>query len=207
MIPKTSLPAGIDKCVLRISVYLSSPYEIPSDHKLVSAVYKFNCKPEVEFREELTLKIQHCAKSASLPLSFAQVTAGQLNVLRNGVFHDEHYGSIQVKKFCWYMIFSRIQKFLRLYSEPEPEPEPEPDPEPEPEPEPEPCDYCALQFYKVVCSNYAVQIKIAICKNLEAHTSVSVVSFCDYILYMVLFLFYRKLSKTCVSFIVRVTLL
>ena len=193
MIPKNSLPAGIDKCVLRISVYLSSPYEIPSDHKLVSAVYKFNCKPEVEFREELTLKIQHCAKSASLPLSFAQVTAGQLNVLRNGVFHDEHYGSIQVKKFCWYMIFSRIQKFLRLYSEPEPEPEP--------------CDYCALQFYKVVCSNYVVQIKIAICKNLEAHTSVSVVSFCDYILYMVLFLFYRKLSKTCVSFIVRVTLL
>ena len=158
LIPENSLPAGVDKCVLHISVYLSSPYEIPSDHKLVSAVYNINCKPKVEFREELTLKIQHCANSASLPLSFAQVTANQLNVLENGFFSDGRYGSIQVKKFCWYMILSRIQKFFGLDSEPEP------------------CDYCALQFYKVVCSNFKVQIRIVICRNLEAHASVSVVA-------------------------------
>ena len=157
LIPENSLPAGVEKCVLNISVYLSSPYEIPSDHKLVSAVYNINCEPAVEFREELSLKIQHCANSVNLPLSFARATVDQFSLL-NGVFHDGHYRCIQVKKFCWYMIvFNPILNFFGSY--------------------PEPCDYCALQFYKVVCSSYEVEIKIAICRNLETHATVSVVSF------------------------------
>ena len=151
LIPKNSLPADIENCILNISVYFFSQYEIPSDHKLVSAVYNITSKPDIEFKQELTLEIQHCEKS--MELAFVRVTdqPKPVSTILNGNFHD-CYGSIQIKKFSWYMI---VLKFLGLDSEVPS------------------YNYVALQFYKVERPNLEVKIEIAVCRNLDTHFSVS----------------------------------
>ena len=151
LIPEKSLPAGVENCILHISVYLSSPYEIPSDQMLVSAVYNVFSKPEVEFKQELTLEIQHCVNSTKLAFVRVADHLKPVSTIINGNFNDR-YGSIKVKNFSWYMI---VLKLLGLYLEAPS------------------CDYVALQFYKVVRSNFEVKVKIAVCKNLDAHCSVS----------------------------------
>ena len=151
LIPENSLPPGVENCALYLSVYFSSPYEIPSDYMLVSAVYSITCEPEIEFTQELTLEIQHCAKSMNLAFLRVADQLEPISIMMNGIFF-KHYGSIQVKKFSWFMI---LLKFLGLYSEAPS------------------CDYSALQFYKVVYSNHEVKIKIAVCKNLDTQISVS----------------------------------
>ena len=163
LIPKNSLPVGVGKCVLHLTVNFSCPYEIPSDHKLVSAVYSINCKPEVEFMQELTLQIQHCANSDKLRFVRAADPSKSVDVLMNGVFSDSHSGSIQLKKFSWYMIVQLVEQYLGFSSAPDL------------------IDYSVLPFYKVNSTNEVI-IKIAICENLHALISVSLTD--DYIIFV-----------------------
>ena len=152
-IPENSLPTGVEKCVLHLAVYFSCPYGIPPDHKLVSAVYSIVCNPEVEFKQDLKLEIQHCAHPNELRFARGADSLKSADLLTNGIFSDDHFGSIQLKKFSWYMIV-QIQKLLEyfgLYLCP---------------------FYCVLPFYKVN-STHEVMIKIAVCENLDAVISVS----------------------------------
>ena len=153
-IPENSLPSGVEKCVLHLTVYFSCPCEIPPYHKLVSAVYSINCKPEVEFKQGLTLKIQHCANTDELCFARAAGLFMPVDMLSNGDFKDKHYGSIQIRK---YSLLGIVQKLLKNL-----------------------CDYSAMLFYKVEYSK-AVKIKITVCKDLAALTSVSLKSnsFCS----------------------------
>ena len=153
-IPENSLPTGVEKCDLHLAVHSSCPYGIPPDHKLVSAVYSINSKPEVEFDRELTLEVQHCANSDELYFAHAADYSKSVNVLMNGNFSESHSGSIQLKKFCWYMIV-QLLKVFGLYLDPD-------------------LYYSILSFYKVnPIIDKEVIIKIAVCENLDARISVS----------------------------------
>ena len=151
-IPENSLPIGVQKCVLHLAVYFSCPYEIPPDHELVSAVYSIDCNPKVEFKQELTLEIQHCANSNELYFARAVNLSKSVDVLANGIFKGSHSGSIQLKEFSCYMIVQKLLKYLGLYSDP--------------------VYCCVLPFYKVK-QIHEVIIKIAVCKNLDPLISVS----------------------------------
>ena len=146
-IPENSLPTGVEKCVLHLAVYFSCPYEIPPNHKLVSAIYSIDCNPEVKFKRELTLEIQHCANSIELYFARAVNLSKSVDVLENSIFGDSHSGSIQLKEFGCYMI---IQKQLKS----------------------DPAYCCVLPFYKVK-QIHEVIIKIAVCENLDPLISVS----------------------------------
>ena len=162
-IPENSLPIGVEKCVLHLTVYSLCPYEIPPDHKLVSAVYSIDCNPEVDFKQELTLEIQHCTNTDELCFARAAGPFMSVDMLSNGDFKDKHYGSIQIRKFSLFSIVQKLLKNLQnlIYSDPNPEPTTA-----------DLCDYSAMLFYKVQYSK-VVEIKITVCKDLAALTSVS----------------------------------
>ena len=144
-VPMNSLPAGVEKCVLNIEVYTSLPCVVS---ELVSAVYKISTESDVEFKQEITLKIQYsCTKSEAL--SFCRVTDSDLSnfsLISGGIFDGEtRYGSIKTKKFSYLMIL--LRKVISV-------------------------SYYAFLFYKKY-SAIEVDIRIVFCKRLNASISVS----------------------------------
>ena len=117
--PLGSLPDGVDRCVVHISVSLAGQYQLPEDQELVSPVFWVHCDPPCQFKHKLVFEIQHCAKTTtkltfvkaekSIPHTFkklessgsfsAQVTCGLLEL--------DDFGGIGVtasvgveKKYC-----------------------------------------------------------------------------------------------------------
>ena len=106
-IHKSSLPAGIEQCILQIKASLAGHYEFPENCHLVSAIFWLRCETVHKFTRPITVEIQHCAKSENLsnlkvvratciqkqlPYTFKQLPGG------NFTSHST-YGVIELNSF------------------------------------------------------------------------------------------------------------
>ena len=161
-VPENSLPHGVDKCILHLSVFSSPPFDFPKGYELLSAFYNIKCEPKVEFKRNVTIEMQHCADSEiAKELSFIRVgdqittmaSSHELSVLEKGTFlPNKSYGSIQVKQYSWYGIFRIFRRLLRRQTE-------------------RIRRYCVMLFYKMQ-SSYEVDIELAVCQDLQAQVTV-----------------------------------
>ena len=107
-IPQSSLPAGVDRCLLHISASIAGQYQFPDNMELVSAVYWVRCDPLCRFKQPLTAEFQHCAKmTSSTKLTFVRALCSQKSlpytfrkVETLGSFTDQSsYVSLQLDHF------------------------------------------------------------------------------------------------------------
>ena len=107
-IPPGSLPPGVDRCVLRLSVSLAGQYQFPVGHKLVSAIFWVHCSLPCRLQKQLKLEIQHCAKMmSSTKLAFVRAVCSQESlpykfkkVEGSGSFSEQSsYGCLEVNHF------------------------------------------------------------------------------------------------------------
>ena len=157
-IPENSLPPGVEKCTLFLSVWLNAPFEASKGCELLSALYNIKCEPEVIFKRKMTIEIQHCADSelaSELSLVRASDTcksAPEFIVLKHSAFlTNKCYGYTQVNHCSWYAIFRMFSSLLMRNTERR---------------------YSLMLFYKKQTA-YDVDIVVAVCQDLEAQVSVS----------------------------------
>ena len=107
-VPKSSLPAGVSETQLSVQVSLSGPFQIPSNCKLVSAVYWISSLHK--FIKPVTVEIQHCAALSSdkqcEQLIFVHTKCTQKELpytfteLEGGIFsHHNSYGNLSLSHF------------------------------------------------------------------------------------------------------------
>ncbi len=77
-VPPDSLPAGVDQCVLDIIASTAGEYQFPDNHHLVSGVFWIRPSTPGQFKQQLMMEIQHCAKTtSSTKLSFMRAFCSQ----------------------------------------------------------------------------------------------------------------------------------
>ena len=113
-----SLPSGVERCILHISVSLAGHYQLPDNEmQLVSPIFWVRPDPLCRFRQQLTVEIQHCVKMTSstkltfvraicsqksLPYTFTKVEEGSGSFSMLG-----SYGLLQVNHFSGYGIVGK----------------------------------------------------------------------------------------------------
>ena len=107
-IPQDSLPAGIDQCQLDIVGSVAGRYQFPDNLQLVSGVFWIRSNSSCQFQQQLTVRIQHCAKmTSSTKLSFVRAHCSQESLpytfkqLEGRGSFTEHssYGSLELNQF------------------------------------------------------------------------------------------------------------
>ena len=108
--PPGFLPSGVDQCVLHIYASLAGQYQLPDNVVLVSAVFWVRCDPPSQFKQKLTLEIQHCGIiNASTKFTFVQASCRgrdqskyTFSEMENPSSFTEHssYGSVELDHFC-----------------------------------------------------------------------------------------------------------
>ena len=106
-IPENSLRQGTEKIGLKIGASIAGHYEFPANSSLVSAIFWFRCEPMYNFEKQLTVEIQHCAKSENVSkLSFVRAVCTQellpytFKPLEGGQFTSHSsYGIIKLNRF------------------------------------------------------------------------------------------------------------
>ncbi len=107
-IPQGSLPAGVDQCRLDIKASAAGQYHFPDNLQLVSGVFWIRPLPLCRFQQQLTIKIQHCAKmTSSTKLSFVRACCSQkqlpytFEVVDSHASFSEHtsYGVLEINHF------------------------------------------------------------------------------------------------------------
>ena len=74
----SSLPEGIDRCVLTIKASIAGQYTFPENCHLVSAIFWIRCEPMCKLSRPIGVEIQHCAKSVNeSKLSFVRAVCSQ----------------------------------------------------------------------------------------------------------------------------------
>lgn len=101
-----SLPEGTDQCLITIKASIAGQYQFPDNNHLVSAIFWLRCQPMCKFANEITVEIQHCAKSDDKSkLSFVRAVCSQDRLPYTfkkigGDFTDRcSYGSIRLNRF------------------------------------------------------------------------------------------------------------
>ena len=105
--PPGSLPSGVDQCVLHIYASLAGQYQLPDNVVLVSAVFWVRCDPPCQFKQKLTIELQHCAKmTSSTKLTFVRAVCSQESLpytfkkLEHGSFSEQSsYGLLELDHF------------------------------------------------------------------------------------------------------------
>ena len=108
-VPPESLPAGVDQCQLDIAASTAGEYQFPKDfQQLVSGMFWIRPSVPGQFRQSLTIEIEHCAKMASsTKLSFVRACCSQKSlpymfkeVEERSCFElNSSYGSLELTKF------------------------------------------------------------------------------------------------------------
>ena len=101
-----TLPAGVDKCIVRIKASTSGQYQLPQDFQLVSAIFWLRCEPMCKFAKSVTMEMDHCAKlenAASLTFMRAKCDQEQLPYIFKeigGSFSEEKsWGNVELNRF------------------------------------------------------------------------------------------------------------
>ena len=120
-IEENSLPADIEQMTVNIKASISGHYESPEDYERVSAVFWFQCEPNIELKKQVTVEIQHCAMSEHMSeLSFARAMCTQeklpytFKLLDGGQFSNQSsYGVLSLNRFSGIAAF--IKKLASLF--------------------------------------------------------------------------------------------
>ena len=114
-IPQGAIPVGSKQCELIIKVGISGQFRLPKNTSLVSAVYWLQSENRCEFSQPIIVELQHCATSSSR-LSFAKWSdysfPYDFETLEEGDFSQDTYGSIQLRNFSVYAIFSEFLSWI-----------------------------------------------------------------------------------------------
>ena len=114
-IEKNSLPADIEQMTVNIKASISGHYESPEGYDRVSAVFWFQCEPNIELKKQVTVEIQHCAMlEHTSELSFARAMCTQeklpytFKLLKGGQFSNQSsYGVLSLNRFSGIAAFSK----------------------------------------------------------------------------------------------------
>ncbi len=107
-IPQGSLPAGVHQCRLDIKASVAGQYQFPENLQLVSGVFWVHPLPLCQFKQQLTVEINHCARiTSSTKLSFVRARCSQESLpytfkqLEGRGSFTEHssYGSLELNQF------------------------------------------------------------------------------------------------------------
>ena len=106
-IEEFSLPADIKQMKVNIIASIAGHYESPEDYDRASAVFWFQCEPNIKFEKKITIEIQHCAMSEDVSMmSFARAVCSQeklpytFKLLKGGEFmKGSPYGNLSLNKF------------------------------------------------------------------------------------------------------------
>lgn len=115
-IQENSLPVGTNQITLNIATSIAGRYEFPENCHLVSAVYWFRCEPLCNFEKQVTVEIEHCAKSENVSkLSFVRAVSNQEKLpytfqhLEGGQFmNHSSYGVLELSRLSG---ISVVQKY------------------------------------------------------------------------------------------------
>lgn len=115
-IQENSLPVGTNQITLNIVASIAGCYEFPENCHLVSAVYWFRCEPLCNFEKQVTVEIQHCAKSENVSkLSIVRAVSNQEKLpytfqhLEGGQFmNHSSYGILKLSRLSG---ISVVQKY------------------------------------------------------------------------------------------------
>ena len=118
-----SLQAGVDQCVLHISVSFTGHYQLPDGQELVSPIFWVYPDPFCQFQQKVTVEIQHCAKMTDITkLTFVKATCSQKSLpyifkkLEGcGSFSKQSsYGSLELNHFSGFGVAG--EDVERLYT-------------------------------------------------------------------------------------------
>ena len=114
-IEEFSLPADVKQMTLDIVASIAGHYESPKDYDLASAVFWFQCQPNVKLKKKITVEMQHCAVLEDVStMSFARAICTQeklpyiFKLLKGGEFKMENStGIISLNRFSGIAAFFR----------------------------------------------------------------------------------------------------
>ena len=123
-VEENSLPGDIEQMTINIKASIAGHYESPEDYDRVSAVFWFQCEPNIELEKKVTLEMQHCAilKHTS-DLSFARAVCTQeklpytFQLLKGGEFSNQSsYGVLSLSRFSGIAaFFKKLTSVRRNY--------------------------------------------------------------------------------------------
>ena len=123
-VEENSLPTDIEQMTVNIKASISGHYESPEGYERVSAVFWFQCEPNIELKKQVTVEIQHCAMSEHTPeLSFARAVCTQeklpytFTLLKDGQFSNQSaYGVLNLSRFSAIAAFiKKLMSVKRIY--------------------------------------------------------------------------------------------
>ena len=96
----------MEQCTINIKASLAGQYEFPDNYHLVSAIFWLRCEPKCIFLNQITLEVNHCAKSENYSkLSFVRAVCSQRHLpytferLGGNFNHYSSYGVIELNCF------------------------------------------------------------------------------------------------------------
>ena len=150
-IPQGCLPAGMEQCTINIKASLAGQYEFPENYHLVSAVFWLCCEPKGIFSNQITLEVNHCAKSENYSkLSFVRAVCSQRHLpytfkqIGGNFNRYSSYGAIEVNSFSGFAVNQEASKERK---------------------------YCAMLFYLGESPEFYIHFVVT--WNTEPHLSVS----------------------------------
>ena len=161
-IPSNSLPENCSQFELKMAVGLSGDFELPDNGDLVSALYSFGHDlGDKEFRQPVTLEMQHCATPDVLnELSIVRASAGsnKFVLVPGGDFvAAKGYGRIELLNFSNFAIIFLRRYFPRFFP---------------------PYEYCC-QVYTTSIAQSQFNFEVCIFRNLQSLSKVCYL-FCDF---------------------------
>ena len=142
----------MNECEISIKASIAGQYQFPETFSLVSAVFWLRCEPMCKFSKDITMKMEHCAKSENAPanLSFVRTlcTPKKLPYTfeKIGGCFTKANGIIELKGFSG---------LATVTSNPNEQ------------------EYCARLFYLSQRRVTSYEIDFIVTSNLEAHHTVS----------------------------------
>ena len=118
-VPPDSLPADVDQCQLDIVASTAGQYQFPENFQLlVSGVFWIRPSVSCQFRQPLTIEIEHCATmTSSTELSFVKAHCTQKSLpcrfkevegrgffQQTNSYEDSLYGLLEVTQFSSYAV-------------------------------------------------------------------------------------------------------
>lgn len=120
-IEEFSLPADVKQMTINIKASIAGHYESPEDYDRASAVFWFQCEPNVKLEKNITAEIHHCAMSEDMSMmSFARAVCTQqklpytFKLLKGGEFKKESsYGILSLSRFSGIAAFFKRRTSLK----------------------------------------------------------------------------------------------
>ena len=123
-VKENSLPGDIEKMTIIIKASIAGHYEPPEEYDRASAVFWFQCEPNVKLEKHVAVEMQHCALlEHTFDLSFAWAICTQeklpytFQLLHGGKFSKQSsYGVLNLNRFSGIAaFFKKLTSVKRNY--------------------------------------------------------------------------------------------